>query len=524
MKTSELFSHKFHIRPRAVCLGFLFSAALSALAASPNASFIVEFSGNKNTPTVKVINKSRTRVTKVVLTIGNTAKNFDTSYTTTARINPPTGGTAVLASGDRRRNKVVFTVTNFDYNEEFSFVVDIDKDSSDSGEDYRKVLFNNGTGGANNAILTVTTSVGEEPLQFPDGSTSQNFYRFESESQPRSLIVSSSSGIEGSGGIYVPFCTVQIGDVVHTNIGENLDIEVYQGETVEIFVPEIVYLDNDSDYVTDSSDFHSDTLTNAMQRFVAIGMAVNDIPQSGDPALYRFTMDNDTDVEAKWRHDYALRVKRDFTETKSRLNDLGGPSVSDDDAWVGPVDSDAAGNPDPAVKLHWIPKGENVIANIDGQVIDNTHPGLAVRFVPIGYQAAGSAIKNRTASIFESTTYPFTVGQSPIQRQQIYDFVMDGPAEVKYIWQLQYGVTVNIDDVARTRLPLVREIIGGTTNDYFGEGTFWFNPSTNQNVQVLCRAEDDDKALAGWISGDGYYFKSSGEIFTPDGSLVVCKQ
>ena len=522
MKTSKLFSHRFHIRPRAVFIGFLFSATLSALAAAPNASFIVEFSGNANTPTVKVINKSRDPITRVELTIGNTAKNFDTSHTIPARIDPPSGGTATLDSGDRRRNMIGFAVTDFGYNEDLEFGIDIDRDASpqDTGEDYRKVLFNNGTGGANNAILTVTTSAGEESLQFPDGSTSQSFYRFESESQPRNLTVSSSSGIEGSGGIYVPFCTVQIGDILHTNIGQNLDIEVYQGETVEIFVPEIVYLDNADDYVTDSSDFHSDTLTNAMQRFVAIGMAVNDIPQSGDPALYRFTMEDDTDVEAKWRHDYALRVKSDFTETKSRLNDLGGPSISDDDAWVGPVESDAAGNPDPAVKLHWIPKGETIIANIDGQVVDNTHPGLAVRFVPTGYQAAGSAIKNRTASIFETASYPFTVGQAPIQRQQVHDFVMDGPAEIEYVWRLQYGVTVNVDDVARTRLPLVREIIDGTTNDYFGEGTVWFNPSTNQNVQVLCRAEDDDKALAGWINGDGYYFKSSGEIFTPDGSLV----
>ncbi len=537
MKKQTYIFRRFNTRAlpryRMAALSILLTA-LTGHAAAPNASFEVFIEGNVNTPTLTLTSKWREAITNVVLTIGKTSKNFDTSYTPNPTVSP--NGTAALVSDGRRRDELEFTLTGFEYGEEFTFRMDLDRDSpsdsQDSGEDYRKVLFNNGTGGAGNALLKVSTASGTEIFQFPDGPNNQVSYTFYSSSQPRKLEISSSSGIEGSGAVYVSNCTVRVGGkttghvdyddnnttVETTDIGELIDIRVYDGEIVEVSVPQMVYQKADGFFLTDSSDFDSLELKKAMQRFESIGISVHGVPQTGDPTLYRFTVEEDTRIEAKWRHDFALRIENNLVKTGSYLNDRGEVASGDDTLWVGPLDSGAVGNPAPTVSLHWVPKGDPVVAAVDGQVIDYSHPGLSVRFVPLGYDAWGAAIANIVTNMNTMTNYTFEVGQAPLSRQQAKNFFMHGPAKIEYIWQLQYGVTVNIDDVSRNQLPIVREIAGSVTNDYFGEGTFWFDPATK--VQVLCRSQDGDKALAGWINGDGYYFKSNGEIYTPDGSLV----
>ena len=105
-----------------------------------------------------------------------------------------------------------------------------------------------------------------------------------------------------------------------------------------------------------------------------------------DPTLYSFAIDSDAAINIRWRHEYALTVNQDFSRTKSpELDPTGNP-------WAGPLTSSASGNPTPdSTKTHWIPKGEEVIAQIDGQVVDFSRAGLDIRHVPISYVARGAA-------------------------------------------------------------------------------------------------------------------------------------
>jgi len=542
MKNLKLSFNRAHCRRfRYVLIGIgVLLLSFSVMAAAPNASFTVEITSDANTPLIKVINLSREQIVKVELIMGITSAHFDTrppphwdpwpiwvggGRNNITEIPTGVGGSATLDNPNLAdTDRVEFTLTGFDYNESFQFEVDIDG----AGDDYRKSLFNTQTGEADNAELRVTTATGKiETLKFEDRPAGQNKYVFESSGQPRDMTVSSSSGIESdASAIYVPNCTVRVdGNVINDldgnpteNIGEDVTIRVYDGELVEISAPHFVYMNNADSNLTDSSDFDASQLDNAMQRFEAIGISVNDVPQTGDPTLYRFTIDedydDDPDIEVKWRHDFALRIASNFERTESLLRDADG------DPWVPRQKSEALGNPDPAVKMHWIPKGDRVIAAIDGQVIDYTHPGLDVRFVPIGYDAAGAADFNHDTDINSTNFYPFTVGQAPASRQQVEDeFTMDGPALIDYIWRIQYGVKVNVDDVTRNQLPIVYDV--DADKRHFGEGTFWFDPGTK--VQVLCRANEsagEGKALAGWFNGDGFYFKAAGTVDTTDRSLL----
>lgn len=144
--------------------------------------------------------------------------------------------------------------------------------------------------------------------------------------------------------------------------------------------------------------------------------------------------------------------------------------------------------------------------------------------MPHAYLARGSARgvhKDPSTNIYVKS---FTVGQAPPQRQQVDAFVMDDWGSIQYIWQIQYGVKVNVDDAARAALPRVFRRNPETGQDEaIGslEGTFWFNP--NDNIKVVSAANVEgptSKALSGWVSGDGYYFSSSGDINSQDGSLL----
>lgn len=313
---------------------------------------------------------------------------------------------------------------------------------------------------------------------------------------------------------WVSNCTVRVEGVdrldTYQNIGMQTNITVGSEDTVEISVPQMAYYDETDTCVADSSNFDAQQNTSAQQRFVAMGISVNDEPQTGDPTLYRFTMSADTEVAVKWQHDFALRIDSDFTLTESRIQDAAG------NPWMPAQSSLATGNPDPAVKLHWISKGETVVPTIDGQVLDSmTHPGLDVRFVPIGYTAKDAADVKEQVDGY----YTFTVGQSPASRQQVDEFTMDTWAKVEYEWQIQYGVNTFVMTEAGD-LSLVEDLTH--TNRYIGNGTYWFDPETK--VRVMCRANAGDtyssQALRGWMNGDAFYFKGTGSIYTPDGSLV----
>jgi hypothetical protein len=159
---------------------------------------------------------------------------------------------------------------------------------------------------------------------------------------------------------------------------------------VEIAAAGEVYRNAAGDFLYDSSNVPSDSGINSpnppRQRFVATGLSVNNTPQTGDPTQYSFDLSGDTEVNIRWRQDFALLVSHDFSATESPERDPQG------NPWAGPLVSSASGNPSPdATKIQWITRGEEVIAQIDGQVLDFSRPGLDIRYVPQAYRARGSA-------------------------------------------------------------------------------------------------------------------------------------
>jgi hypothetical protein len=504
----------------------LIAGALATLSAAVPAHAAVPFTGQitgGNVATFKIINESRDPITQVSITIGNTAYEFDHSHkSASTSLNPDLVSASFTSSG--LSDVVTVTADGFDPRETLTFYIDLDEDGQNNVVDFRTILFDNGN--ADNAVVTVTTDQGgTESLTLPENPAEP--YSIASDSRPSIIRVSSFAGEnQGASTIYVRNSNVKINGSsvvdrtgsITTNIGSEVEIVAYVGEVVEVSAPQFVYTDESGNYLTDSADPEASKVLESMQRFETIGISVNNVPESGDPTFFRFEIVEEGDIQlaVKWRQDFALRIESDFVATQSLLTDGG------TNAWVGPVKSEATGNPLPSVKLHWMASGDLVTASVEGQVVDYTHPGLDIRYVPTGYNKAGAPYQpgDITQEIFE----PFTVGQSPPARQQISQFTMTSPATIRYKWQIQYGVRVNVDDPARAQTPLICEVSedgSQNLNKYYGEGTFWFNPQTP--IKVLCRANDvppEEKALAGWVNGDGYYFPSAGDIYSPDGSLL----
>ena len=132
--------------------------------------------GNHNVPVMKLINNSSNgeMITAFQITIGDTRYNFDAVWQENyniagfTRISPDTN-----SGGGVRSNVVSYTFTGFDSSEYFQFEADVDIDNSNTGEDYRTVMFNNG--GYSNAQLTVTFSTGFVSTQvLPDYTLGSN--------------------------------------------------------------------------------------------------------------------------------------------------------------------------------------------------------------------------------------------------------------------------------------------------------------------------------------------------------------
>ncbi len=393
-----------------------------------------------------------------------------------------------------------------------------------------KVLWNNGSArqNANVTVYGANGNRGELTLFDTDYNDSEREYVFQTDKRPRTLTVKSE--LDGEG-ILVSNFVVRVAastDTTQDPVAEflrpasNITIpHLSDGMLVSILADGLVYMDADGEFLYDSRNIppQVDTENPPRQRYVPTGIVVNNSPQTGDPTAFSFTIDGDTEVRIRWRHEFALTVDHDFDNTRSEeVTPTGDP-------WAGPLTSKAAGNPMPdSTKIHWFPKGDEVIAQIDGQVLDFSRPGLDIRFVPVGYVARGSAIGVFRAEFPDSYTNSFGVGQAPPQRQQVDSFTMNSWGSILYKWQIQYGIRVNVDDPARSALPRVfGTALDGTENAEVGslEGTFWFNPGVPVQVASAANvAGPTSLALNGWVSGDGFYFGGSGSIDSQSGELL----
>ena len=566
------------------------ASASSARADVSDLLFTVKIVGDTDVPTISVTNNSpNLEITRFEFTIGDTAKNFDGSEETVTAP-PGAGGAASRISpvGATRSDVVRFDLTNFGPGETFSFKIDIDTDGSTAGstdvQNFNNVFFNNGA--ALNSVATVYAGAASATRTLDENPASMVF-----RGPTRFLRVTSTEG-EG-GGPPVRGVKVKLNGVeVATNETQYNNIQVAHGDRIQIIAEPEVYKNIHAEYINDP-----ETVKNqAEERFVAIGMSVNNIAQTADPTNYDFEITRDTDVQVKWQHYYALTVRNDFSKTRSLEVIAGTP-------WAGPLVSDASGNPSPPASRHWVLRGSQPVVQIDGLVLDNSsHPGLDIRHVVKGYRAYGppnalvSSTANNTArltpnrvDIRETTvgtvtnyasggggtvvtnsqdhtvkvgdlveisgsgygpyngTFPvtavtattFTIPVSfdsvPIAkglwrnvtyvkffgfptvepRQQVRpNFLMNGPAGITYVWQIQYGVRLNADDPTRVGLAKVFEVTpGGDIDRTVQEGVSWFDPGTRVKVVSARQAVGaNGLSLTGWINGDGYYFAALGEV------------
>lgn len=532
---------------RAVLLGLGLMGGNAAQGAATSLAFTITMSGNTNVPLITVRNDSKTaQISRFEMTIGDLSKSFDSA----SDFVPPPGGSIMRESpdgvnGGTRSSKVVLQLSGFDPGESFSMYVDVDALAADTVEDYRRTFFNNGA--APEAVVTVGGEGLTAFLVLPANPGLQSSYSFSLQPPLRTLRITSVA--EAGGSEFVTKARLRVDGALVTGsdgkpleIGSQFTTNVFDGATIEISAPQEVYKNIHGVDITDSVENDPAKIQqDAEERFTAIGITVNDVPQTGDPTLYRFDISRTTDVVVKWRHDYALTVAHDFAQTESLEKDAFG------NPWAGPLASEASGNPEPAVKKNWVKRGDTVVAQVDGQVLDFSRPGLDVRYVPKAYKAygppnvlrsaqanqadrlGGMDIRTQRVSAFDFTGAAQAVDlatveipQSPPPRQQVRAFTMSGPAGITYVWQLQFGIRVNVDSLSFAALPRVYRVDNGMDVEVgSGEGTFWFKPGARVKVVSAAQAAGPTSpALNGWMNGDGYYFSSSGDIRASDGQLA----
>ena len=381
---------------RAATAALFACSALPGRAADTDIAFTLELSNSYNTPTLRVTNNSPVNeITAVQLTIGHTQRHFDA--TADGNLNPvaPPGGSVTQRWPNRTRdNDLYLTYTGFGPGETVSAEVDIDlglvdppnpfvpEAISNSAQDYRNVFWNNGT--EPNAILTVWSG-GATPVSFvlPDNPSPNGDGSYTFRGPLRQLRVQSLS--ETNGTDFVRVVEVKVGGVSKAvKIGELQSYNFPYGSQIEISAPRTVYKDINGADITSSVESDADLIEQeAEERFTGIGISVNNVPQTGDPSLYRFELKENTQVELRWEHEYALTIKSNFDNTKSTETVNGQPLA-------GPLASQASGNPAPLAQKHWIKRGESAQAQIDGSMLDLlAQPGLDIRYVVESFRAYG---------------------------------------------------------------------------------------------------------------------------------------
>lgn len=160
-------------------------AACAGSASAATVGFTLVISGAANTPSMLLTNDSDSALlTGFSLTIGDTDYNFDAFNSLPSN---PAGGTAVGNTPDTnnlgaiRSDLIDISYTGFNPGETSSWIVDVDVDSDNTVEDYRTVLFNNGS--VANAVATALFSGGGVlSLTLSDGGVSQPSYTFSASS------------------------------------------------------------------------------------------------------------------------------------------------------------------------------------------------------------------------------------------------------------------------------------------------------------------------------------------------------
>ena len=264
----------------------------------------------------------------------------------------------------------------------------------------------------------------------------------------------------------------------------------------------------------------------AVERFVATGLNINDTLQTGDPTRHRFEIRNNTVLEFRTRHEYALDVKSDFRLTESDMK----ASANTNTPWAGPLTSAASGNPEPSAGTsesvrHWFNAGEQFVAQIDAEVQDLGHNAemLYTRYIPYEYIATGAARGDEAVGVNnldQIYTNAFKESRLVGNRHQI-NFKMDMPGSIQYNWKIQFGVYAQSPEPSLRKVQKFN-VSSGAWEDVDPVGSvYWFDQRTA--IRVLSAANKDgvdSNALTGWVLGDGYYFQNECSIDTSTGQPI----
>ena len=361
-----------------------------AFAAVSDLLFTVEVDNQTNTPTFTVTNNSPTlEINRFELTIGKTAYEFDARDFT---LEAPADGSAIMAlpGPGLQNDNLVIDLTKFGPGKTFKVRIDIDTDGQNDGVGNPSVFFNTSTtDNIQNSVATVRSGPASASITLEDKNARPATFR----GPNRVLRVKSKTEtVTGNDGELVRGISVLRNgkpvDLAELNKNNaDFDLTVAHGDRIQIKAPQEVFKDINSNYISDSSG-GVQANDQAEERFVAIGMSVNDIAQTADPTNYNFEITQDTEVAVKWDHFYALTIAHDFSKTVSQEIIAGTP-------WAGPLASNAAGNPNPPVSKQWVRRGSEPVVQIDGQSLDTfSHPGLDLRYVVKGFLAYGPPNKD----------------------------------------------------------------------------------------------------------------------------------
>jgi hypothetical protein len=283
---------------------------------------------------------------------------------------------------------------------------------------------------------------------------------------------------------------------------------VIKGAQVTVSVPNYLYRDMSNTDITIATQQDASKIDSLAQtRIGCTGYSVDENVVNGTATSYTFTLSKDTIVKFNWIVEHALTIDRDFsatagTDSPTTPGHIQGLSLY----------SDATGNPVPAVKKSWVPENETVIASIDSEVADLDYQsrGLPVKYVVTGYEAYGPP--NTLGGVGTTNFITFTGSDL---RRQVPQFVMSGPAGIKYHWKLKIGIQVNTTGVKSTDYPLIQVVkdpgqLPPTQPNGVGSGTFWFDENTKLNVGTIKNIGTTQ--LKGWMNGDGIVIPSTGDL------------
>lgn len=374
----------------------LLTAVSTARAADTDIAFTLRINPDYNTPTLRLTNNSPTaEITGFYLYVGNPGKHFDaTADGVLSNVAPPGGQIFQHYPRGTRDNDVYITMDDFGPGETISAQLDLDDGTADppnpivgvsnSEENYRNVFWNNGASVGNAFILVWSGAADPVFFAFPDNPPQDPDGGYTFTGPLRRLTVRS---VAESGTDFVRVVSLRVGNEPQprqVSIGELQTFDFPYGTKIEISAPRIVYKDiNGADITSSVDNDHTLIEQEAEERFTALGFSVNNVPQTGDPSLYRFELKEDTQLEVRWEQEYALTIKSDFDNTQSTEVINGQPMA-------GPLASQASGNPAPLAQKHWIKRGESAQAQIDGSLLELlAQPGLDIRYVVQGYRAYG---------------------------------------------------------------------------------------------------------------------------------------